>query len=294
NTRLEKNKNLAELTDKPQARKNLELGTASISNVQESAADNTVNAVLTVGAFGLGGNSIPIPTASNSDLSRMPAIPFNAIREYKASDGSVYLIGISGISPGGNLVEWLAPENGADAKKIAVRNKDSLFVLYSTGNKPTSEDVNAIARDGCRVAGFVNDAKDEPYMRHTSSNAVVRLLALDTANAVFQPKGNYALVGASYTKVESDNRYYTKTVSDAAYAPASWSYSKADSDARYVTAMRLGSRATTASYPQFFEVPTGCVITGFDVAGDSNASVTAYYRPIQVYLNGAWRTVGAA
>ena len=110
----------------------------------------------------------------------------------------------------------------------------------------------------------------------------------------YQPAGNYALVGASYTKVESDNRYYTKAVSDAAYAPANWSYSKAASDARYITSMRLGSRATTASQPFMFEVPTGCVITGLDVSGDSNASVVAYYRPIQIYLNGAWLTVGAA
>ena len=110
----------------------------------------------------------------------------------------------------------------------------------------------------------------------------------------YQPAGNYALVGASYTKVESDNRYYTKAVSDAAYAPANWSYSKAASDARYITSMRLGSRATTASQPFMFEVPTGCVITGLDVSGDSNASVVAYYHPIQIYLNGAWLTVGAA
>ncbi|PNK69823.1 phage tail protein [Hafnia paralvei] len=65
-------------------------------------------------------------------------------------------------------------------------------------------------------------------------------------------------------------------------------------DARYIKAMRLGSRATTASQPFMFEVPTGCVITGLDVSGDSNASVVAYYRPIQIYLNGAWLTVGAA
>ncbi|MCE9873617.1 phage tail protein [Hafnia alvei] len=297
NGRLEKNKNLSDVPDKSKARANLEL------IKQTSPTDNTTGSLLTVGAFGLGGNSIPVTTTSNSDLSKMPAIPFNAIREYKASDGSVYLIGISGISPGGNLVEWLAPENGADAKKIAVRNKDSLFVLYSTGNKPTSEDVNAIARDGCRVAGFVNDAKDEPYMRHTSSNAVVRLLALDTANAAFQPKGNYALVGASYTKVESDNRYYTKAVSDAAYAPANWSYSKAASDTRYVQGVQLGAETRMGSgsfisegVARIAKVPAGCTMTS---VGDNNASGNLFlndidfvgYKPIQRNINGTWVTI---
>lgn len=409
NTRLEKNKNLAELTDKPHARKNLELGTAATNNVQKSVTDNTVNAVLTVGAFGLGSNSIPITTASNSDLSKMPAIPFNAIREYKSSDGSVYLIGMSGISPSGNLVEWLAPENGSDGKKLAVRNKDSLFILYSTankptandvgaipffgqipagtnlntltnygvwfnsananatlalnypstqagslqilrdagttqiyteyasgrqfrrglytgtwspwrvvydsGNKPSSDDVNAIARDGCHVAGFVNGAKDNPYMRHTSSNAVVRLLPVDTATAQFQPKGNYqpagnyALAGASYTKAESDSRYYTKAQSDAGYQPkgnyalAGSSYSKAQSDARYVQGVQLGAEArmwsntfTSEGVARVAKVPAGCTMTS---VGDANASGNSYlndidfvgYKPIQRNINGTWVTI---
>lgn len=119
-------------------------------------------------------------------------------------------------------------------------------IVYDSGYKPTPDDVNAIAQDGCRVAGFVNGNQDDPYMRYTASNTVVRLMTSSTA------------------------------------------------DARYIKAMRLGSRATTASQPFMFEVPTGCVITGLDVSGDSNASVVAYYRPIQIYLNDAWLTVGAA
>ncbi|OAT60944.1 phage tail protein [Obesumbacterium proteus] len=155
NTRLEKSKNLSDLTNKAEARKSLELGSAATSSVQTSPTDNSPNAVLKVGAFGLDGNSIPITTTSNSDLSKMPGIPFNGIREYKSSDGSVYLIGISGISPSGNLVEWLAPENGPEGKKIAVRNKDSLFTLYSTGNKPTANDVGALPLAGGTMAGAI-------------------------------------------------------------------------------------------------------------------------------------------
>lgn len=144
---VQKDGNLSDIADKSKARENLGL------IKQTSTTDNTTGSLLTVGAFGLGGNSIPVTTASNADLTKMPGIPFNAIREYKSSDGSVYLIGISGISPNGNLVEWLAPENGSDGKKIAVRNKDSLFILYSTANKPTANDVEALPITGGTLKG---------------------------------------------------------------------------------------------------------------------------------------------
>lgn len=405
------------------------LGTAAFKDVVTSMTDTMTGRVPVVGWMGLGGNSIPVTTTSNSDLSKLPAIPFNAIREYKASDGSVNLIGISGISPSGNLVEWLAPENGSDGKKIAVRNKDSLFILYSTGNKPTASDVGAVpvtrkvnghelssnvdvtstdifdgqainlganknlndvttpgiyfqsmnantslalnypeAQAGALVV-YKNAGITQEYRVYNSSRIYSRsrystdswTLWAKEFNTLNKPSasdvealpisggilngnltvknqiqvggvGNGVLnIGDSDSGLRSsidgqvnlyangrvsgywntttlaftgqiiptnyanfDARYYTKAQSDAGYAPMLRSYSKVESDSRYVTAVRLGSRATTAAYPQFFEVPTGCVITGLDVAGDSNATVTAYYRPIQVYLNGAWRTVGAA
>ncbi|WP_063587090.1 phage tail protein [Hafnia alvei] len=361
NTRLEKNKNLAELTDKPQARKNLELGTAATSNVQKSATDNTVNAVLTTGAFGLGGNSIPVTTASNSDLSKMPAIPFNAIREYKSSDGSVYLIGMSGISPSGNLVEWLAPENGSDGKKIAIRNKDNLFILYHSKNKPTASDVGALPLDGGTMAGAIkvsstghgsfasqnsgeapifqpiDTAQTSEYwpiikQRYKQANATWSAGMLVSANRFlvhyqdaaggdalfsfykdgqfipgnyanfdakyqpkgnYQPAGNYALVGASYTKAESDNRYYTKAQSDAGYAAQSSVYSKTASDARYVQDIRqsgimnlaVGSNANT-------QAPAGGVVIGAIVNGTWDNNEILKYTWLQKNVNGTWLTIG--
>ena len=56
-------------------------------------------------------------------------------------------------------------------------------LVYDSGNKPSSDDVGAISRDSCHVAGFVNGNKDAPYMRHTASNAVVQLLPIGTADA---------------------------------------------------------------------------------------------------------------
>lgn len=99
---------------------------------------------------------------------------------------------------------------------------------------------------------------------------------------LFQPKGNYALVGASYTKTESDGRYqakgnyqpvgnyankgdsYTKTESDSRYqakgnyqpsgnyALAGASYTKTESDGKYQPkgnyALLSGASFTGASY----------------------------------------------
>lgn len=56
-------------------------------------------------------------------------------------------------------------------------------LVYDSGNKPTPDDVNAISRDTCHVAGFVNGNKEVPYMRHTTSNEVVSLLTTSAAAA---------------------------------------------------------------------------------------------------------------
>ncbi|MBI0276668.1 hypothetical protein I6H07_12870 [Hafnia alvei] len=59
--------------NKPDATKDVTgLGTAATHNVQTSPTDNTSGAVLTVGAFGLGGDSIAVATTSNSDLHHLP------------------------------------------------------------------------------------------------------------------------------------------------------------------------------------------------------------------------------
>ena len=58
-------------------------------------------------------------------------------------------------------------------------------VVYDSLNKPNSDDVNAISRDTCHVAGFVNGRKEAPYMRHTTSNEVVTLLTTSAAAASY-------------------------------------------------------------------------------------------------------------
>ncbi|KYT79700.1 phage tail protein, partial [Escherichia coli] len=65
-------------------------------------------------------------------------------------------------------------------------------------------------------------------------------------------------------------------------------------DSRYVQSIRRGSRSTIGMQYNIFEVPDGCVLTGLDVAGDGNATVTAYYRPVQFLIDGSWKTASSA
>lgn len=59
---VQKDRNLEDLTDKSVARTNLELGTAAQKDVQTSLTDTTSGSLMQVGAFGLGGRGIPVPS----------------------------------------------------------------------------------------------------------------------------------------------------------------------------------------------------------------------------------------
>ena len=362
NTRLEKNKNLSDLSDKPQARKNLELGTAATSNVQKSATDGTANALMANGAWGLGASGMGMvdsdilsPTSiGNTFFNQGGGAANNHFGGYgtgihlsygSSGNGSQRMTANLFVDSAGNLsVEWLAvnknngtvavqyiqklygPLNKPSASDVgaipffgqirAGTNLNTLTscgvwfnpananatlalnypstqagslqvlqdagttqiyteyasgrqfrrglysgtwspwrVVYDSGNKPSSDDVGAISRDSCHVAGFVNGNQDAPYMRHTASNAVVQLMTS----------------GIAYSK--------------------------------FVQGVQLG--AETRMHSNYFssegvarvaKVPAGCTMTS---VGDANASGNPYlndidfvgYKPIQRNINGAWVTI---
>lgn len=130
---------------------------------------------------------------------------------------------------------------------------------------------------------------------HTTFNATVggTITPGNYSNfdARYQAKGNYAAVGASYTKAESDGRYQPK----GNYAAVGASYTKAESDAKYVQGVQLGARALSASANGSggnLYLPAGCVATGYTSPGSSNANdVKFYYKPIQRNINGSWVTI---
>lgn len=286
------------------------LGTAATHNVQTSPTDVTADAMLLPGAFGWGGVSIATATTSNSDLHKLPAIPFNAIREYTSSDGSVYLIGISGISPSGNLAEWIAPENGADGTKLAVRNKSTLFTIYSDMNKPTAADVAAFPNHGAIAAGTnlntLTGTKEGFYLQQSNANATTAL------NYPVTQAGSLCVIknGANGEDgCEQEYRPYSSTVvyrrtydaSSKTWSTA-WDYSytkdypqdlsaymtTSAANAKFLQGMQLGAKATQ-NIGGDGSVPSGCTVTG--ASTDDWDLNRLYYKPVQREINGTWATI---
>ncbi|TBL90103.1 phage tail protein [Hafnia alvei] len=450
NTRLEKSKNLSDLTDKPKARKNLELGTAATSNAQKSATDGTANALMANGAWGLGGAATFI--ADNTDLHAYfltaktgyyscGALVKNGVfngadfiwilHSYDASAGKatygnlyeisssgkgsavhalakgvwsisrnysdvykptpndvdawpiatrgnigngillssanqvgVYLISISkpetvsdfpkiGNTPlygygfmlvtknGAAINQFYMPHHGPIANRQSWNNEtgynDGWNVSYGTANKPTASDVGALPIGGGTLNGnltvknqiqvggvgnavlnigdndsglrssvdgqvdlYVNNKK-MGYWNGNILSFTGQMIPTNYSNfdakyhpkGNYQPAGNYALVGSSYTKVESDTRYYTKAQSDAGYAAQSSVYSKTASDARYVQDIRqsgimnlaVGSNANT-------QAPAGGVVIGAIVNGTWDNNEILKYTWLQKNVNGTWLTIG--
>lgn len=356
NTRLEKNKNLSDLNDKPQARKNLELGTAATSNVQKSATDSTTNALMANGAWGIGTSGLVMkdsdilsPTSIGNAFFVQGGGADNHFGSYGAGVHISYGTGGGNtlrltanlfVDASGNLsVEWLevnrndgavkakrlqklyGPLNKPSARDVgaipfygqipAGKNLNTLTepgiwfnpananatlalnypstqagslqilqdagstqiyteyasgrqfrrglytgtwspwrVIYDSYNKPSSDDVGAISRDSCHVAGFVNGNKDAPYMRHTASNAVVQLLPIGTA------------------------------------------------DARYINNLQMGAEEyKDIPYPGQASIPLGACITAIvgttkPTGGGVGFYISrVYFRRIQKYIGGSWKNI---
>lgn len=159
NTRLEKNKNLSDLTDKPKARKNLELGTAATSNVQTSQTDSEPNAVLKVAAFGLGGTAPRTPVATSYSYDSIPANLPTGFYTHQMTGGP-FCHTITLRQDGGGTASnrhFIIPAQPAE--KIAVRwdsgTAFSYQYFYTDKNKPTSADVGALPIAGGTMVGAI-------------------------------------------------------------------------------------------------------------------------------------------
>ncbi|WP_423732536.1 phage tail protein [Hafnia paralvei] len=192
NTRLEKNKNLSDLSDKPLARKNLALGTAATSNVQKSITDNTPNALMINGAWGLGASGVGMVDSDILSPTSIGNTFFNqgggaANSHFGGYGTGIHLsYGSSGdnkqrltanlfVDSAGNLsVEWLAVNKSDGA--IVVKH---IQKLYGPLNKPSASDIRAFPDNGILPTGTnlntLTGTKQGFYFQSTNSNATTAL-----------------------------------------------------------------------------------------------------------------------
>jgi hypothetical protein len=177
--------------------------------------------------------------------------------------------------------------------------------MYGPNNKPSSDDVSCIQRDGAHIGGFASGDVARPYMRHTASGTAVILAKVGDSytkaesdngympktgaytktesDGRFQPKGNYTPAGQAYTKAESDGRYQPK----GNYTPAGQAYTKNESDAKYPTGFRIGARTRYNGSDYSGKIPQGAVNICDFTDGDNRINGTMYAYP-QYLINGNW------
>jgi hypothetical protein len=155
--------------------------------------------------------------------------------------------------------------------------------MYGPNNRPNSDAVNCIARDGSHVGGFANGDAARPYMRHTASNAVVELAKKGDSYTKTESDNGYMPKTSAYTKGESDGRYQPK----GSYAPAGEAYTKAESNARYPTGFRIGARTRYDGSDYASKIPQGAVNICDFTNGDNRINGTMYAYP-QYLINGNW------
>lgn len=105
-----------------------------------------------------------------------------------------------------------------------------------------------------------------------------------------QSDSGYMAKTAAYTKTESDGRFQPK----GNYTPAGQSYTKAESNGRYVQNIRVGALGSfVVNANVWSEAPVGAFMTGWYAEGQNPGGDSIHYRPIQININGTWRTITA-
>jgi len=181
----------------------------------------------------------------------------------------------------------------------------SWVVEYNTANKPTAAEVDAVsASGGGTFKGVVN------------FNSIVRIdksypgLVLRDADTGDNVVGKDIILEASGSNVRllfrkkdvTDNQLMlsfpkvTGTLYSTGNKPSAGdigTYTKAESDARYVQNMQRGAATSPGKANEYGpnEAPTGCVLTRAWHDPSTSYGVLFTYRPLQIYINGAWRTI---
>ena len=301
NTRLEKNKNLSDLSDKPQARKNLALGTAATSNVQKSITDNTPNALMINGAWGLGASGVGIVDSDILSPTSIGNTFFNqgggaANSHFGGYGTGIHLsYGSNGdnkqrltanlfVDSAGNLsVEWLAVNKSDGA--IVVKH---IQKLYGPLNKPLARDVGAIPFYGQIPAGKNLNTLTEPGIWFNPANANATLaLNYPGTNAgslqVLQDAGTTQI----YTEYASQ-RQFRRGLYSGTWNPWRVVYDSMNKpNANDVGALPITGGTLNGNLTVRNQIQVGSVGNGFLTIGDNDSGLrSSVDGQVDLYANG--------
>ena len=173
---LQKDQNLNDLPDKVQARKALQLGSASTLDATTSKIDNTSGRVLKVGDFGLGTQTYGVIPDSRM-VSERAGYGVSFSRVYKSPDAprmDTYY----------NLLMLPDTLNGAFSALAMSNNETPLYRAYGVGsgnsiiwvklydekNKPTPADIGALPASGGKVTGPLEIESTSPTLQFTETD----------------------------------------------------------------------------------------------------------------------------
>lgn len=300
------------------------LGTAASKDVQTSKDDITAGRVL------VNGGALALRTTlagAGRPLTDFNDLPANSVSF--GYDNATNTPGFTGsvldyAGSSGNYRVQLAAQYNGNGNRIAfrTRNGDSAGVwnawgeIYHTRNKPSAADVGALSISGGTLNGnltvkntvqiggignaILNIGDNDSGLRSSKDGQVdlwanAKMLGYwNTTTFSFTGQ----IIPGNYTNF--DARYYTKTLANSTfqpkgnYTPAGQAYTKAESNARYVQNVRVGAVGTfTINHNVWSEAPAGAFMTGWYFEGNNPGGDSVHYRPIQINVNGAWRTITA-
>ncbi|MEG0056784.1 phage tail-collar fiber domain-containing protein [Hafnia sp.] len=279
-------KSLSEIAGKGEAaqvaaRKNLALGDAATRNVQKAITDNTPNALMINGAYGLGGTAPRTPLAAGWNYDDIPTQLPSGFYTHQVTGGPFcYTFTLLQDGGGdGNNRHLIIPSNQTD--KVAIRwdsgKTFSYQYFYTDKNKPTAADVGALPIAGGTMGGvikvsgsghgafasqnngeaplyqYVDTAQTSEYwpiikQRYKQANSTWSAGMLINTNQFVVHYIDSAGKSASFT-FRPDGQFIPQSYANfdakyqvkGNYTPAGQAFTKTESDNRYIQNTQMGA-----------------------------------------------------